>query len=191
MGACRTVQWFALKTQPRRELQVSAILAHRGVEAFFPLIPARPRRDRSGVVTEALFPGYVFSRLALGTSDWIATRSAPGVAYLLGAGGIPSPLPDALIEGIRAHVDNRMREGWTSAFKRGDRVVVEGGPFKGLEAVFDDVLSPAGRVRVLLQIVNRQVPVVLDVGLIERAGGASSVHDAPGSNRLLQSSGHA
>jgi len=185
------VQWFALKTQPKRELQVSAILAHRGVEAYFPLIPACPRRDRLSAAHAPLFPGYVFSRLTLGTNEWIATRSAPGVAYFLGAGGVPSPLPDGLIDGIRARVDDRMREGWRSAFKRGERVVVDGGPFKGLEAIFDGVVSPAGRVRILLQIVNRQVPVVLDVGLIERAGGAWSAQSATRGNRPLQLSlGH-
>ena len=185
------MQWFALKTQPKRELQVSAILAHRGVEAYFPLIPACPRRDRLSAAHAPLFPGYVFSRLTLGTNEWIATRSAPGVAYFLGAGGVPSPLPDGLIDGIRARVDDRMREGWRSAFKRGERVVVDGGPFKGLEAIFDGVVSPAGRVRILLQIVNRQVPVVLDVGLIERAGGAWSAQSATRGNRPLQLSlGH-
>ncbi len=168
------MQWFAVKTQPRRELQVTAILAHRGVEAYFPLIPARRRRHRPAAPAEPLFPGYVFSRLAQDTNQWIATRSAPGVAYVLGAGGVPSPLPDDLIDGIRARVEARVREGWKPPFKQGERVVVNGGPFRGLEAIFEGTASPAGRVRILLQIVNRRVPVALDVSFIEQAGWAGT-----------------
>jgi transcriptional antiterminator RfaH len=119
---------------------------------------------------EPLFPGYLFAWLELGSDEWLSTRSAPGVAYFLGVGGVPSAVPDELIEGIRTKVEARERVGWRPPFEHGDRVVIEGGPLRGLEAVFYGTLSATGRVRVLLEAVTRLVPVELDVGLLRSAG---------------------
>lgn len=154
-------QWFAVKTHPRREQQVRTVLARSGVDVYVPLIPTRRRPGEVAVRLELLFPGYVFSRLELGTSQWIAARWAPGVAYFLGAGGVPTALPDALIDGIRARVDSQAGAAFPPAFSRGDRVAIKGGPLDGLEAIFENTLSGTGRVRVLLEMVSRLVPVVL------------------------------
>jgi transcriptional antiterminator RfaH len=163
-------RWFVVKTHPRRELQVSGVLARREIEVYLPQIPARQRSGHRPARLEPLFPGYLFSRLELGSAEWIAARSAPGVAYFLGAGGVPSALPDEFVEGIQAQIEARGRESWRPPFDRGDRVVIEGGPLGGLEAVFHGMVSPTGRVRVLLEVVSRLVPVELDVGLLRRAG---------------------
>lgn len=163
-------QWFALKSKPRCELLVTQVLEQRGVEVYFPQVSVRPRRGRPDGPLEALFPGYLFSRLALQTPQWVAARSAPGVVAFLGAEGVPSPLPDELIDDIRTRVEGRKREGWRPPFKRGDRITIRGGPFRDLEAVFDEVVSPAGRVRVFLEVVRRLVPLELDADLLRRAG---------------------
>jgi transcription antitermination factor NusG len=154
-------QWFAVKTHPKREQQVRAVLSRSGVEVYVPQIAVR-RRGGFAPRLELLFPGYVFSRLELGTSQWIAARSAPGVAYFLGAAGAPTALPDDMVECIRVRAEARSTAAVSPAFSRGDRVLIKGGPFDGLEAVFDGTLSGAARVRVLLQMVNRLVAVALD-----------------------------
>jgi transcriptional antiterminator RfaH len=158
-------QWFAVKAKPRRESQACAFLAQRGIEAYLPRVPSRGRPGGEAPL-ESLFPGYLFSRLALGTSDWLTARSAPGVAYFLGPQGVPSPLPDELVERIRAGAEGTRRRGWEAHFRRGDRVLIERGAFAGLEAVFDGVLSANGRVRVFLEVVSRTLTVNLDVGLL-------------------------
>jgi transcription antitermination factor NusG len=61
------------------------------------------------------------------------------------------------------------QRGWQSPFKPNDRVIIERGPFAGLEAVFDGSLSASGRVRVLLGTIARLVPVELDVGMLRPA----------------------
>jgi transcriptional antiterminator RfaH len=162
-----------VKTQPRREAQVNALLDRRGIEVYSPQIPSWRRRPGESVPRlEPLFPGYLFARLELGTSSWIAARSAPGVAYFLGTTGgpegSPTPLPDELIDGIRERVETRRQAG-PIPFKQGDRVIIMGGPFDGLEAAFDGALCGSGRVRVFLELVKRLVPVDLYVGAIRPA----------------------
>jgi len=168
-------QWFAVKTQPRRELQVRTLLDRRGIEAYFPQLPSWRRRPGEKVPRfEPLFPGYIFARLQLGTSYWISARSAPGVAYFLGSAGSPTALPDELVEGIRDRVEARILAGRpVIPFKRGDRVVIDGGPFDGLEAAFDGALCGSGRVRVFLELVTRLVPVDVHVGDIRPARQAA------------------
>lgn len=77
-----------VQSKPRCEAMVNSVLAQRGIEVYLPLIPA-PRRSGQAVTPfEPLFPGYLFSRLTLGTPEWVAARSAPGVVAFLG-GSIP------------------------------------------------------------------------------------------------------
>ncbi len=161
-------QWYAVKTKPRRELLARASLEQRGIDVFLPHVPVRRSRNGAGPL-EPLFPGYLFSRLAVGTDEWLAARSAPNVAYFLGAGHTPSPLSEDLIEGIRVRAERCQRSGWDPPFRQGEAVVIQGGPFSGLEALFDSALSPSGRVRVLLELVNRLVPVEIDAGLLRQA----------------------
>jgi transcriptional antiterminator RfaH len=162
-------EWFAVKAKPRHEVHACQELSRRGIETFLPQIPS-PRRPVGARILEPLFPGYFFARLALGTPEWVAARSAPGVAYFLGGRGAPSAVPDHLVEMIRTRATARIQGGWQPPFKRNDRVMIEHGPFAGMAAVFEGALSPAGRVRVLLETINRLVPVDLDVTQVARAG---------------------
>jgi transcriptional antiterminator RfaH len=168
----RVEQWFAVKTQRRREQQVNLVLARRGVEVFFPQIPmCRRPGDRTDPL-EPLFPGYLFARLALGSDAWLAARYAPGVAYFLGPAGRPTALPDGLVEDIRTRIDARRAAGWRMPYKPGDRVQFQSGPFQGLDAVFEGSLSGPGRVRVLLSLVGRLVSVDIHVSLLRSVAGA-------------------
>lgn len=150
--------WYVLKTKPRAESTVCALLSDRQIIAYLPTIKAA-----TGVATgrqESLFPGYVFARIDVQRDEWLKTRSAPGVAYVLGCDGKPSPVPDAVVDTIRQRL---VACGGTlrPRLNRGDRVVITGGPFSGLEAVFDGELTGSARSRVLLEILGRLVPLSL------------------------------
>jgi transcription antitermination factor NusG len=55
--------------------------------------------------------------------------------------------------------------------QRGEKVIVLAEPFRSLEAVFDRRLNAAGRVSVLLEIVNRMVRVDLPETQVQRSSG--------------------
>ncbi|MFN0074378.1 MAG: transcription termination/antitermination protein NusG [Chloroflexota bacterium] len=154
--------WYVAKVKPGLENQVTEVLAHRQVDTFFPRIPTRPRIGKGGRLSEPLFPGYIFARLDLGTNQWVEARSAPGVQHFLPTGATPMAVATEMIAEIRNRCHIQLETGWAPTFRTGDWVVIEHGPFRGLEGVFDGTLSSKGRVRVLLELVNRQTPVELD-----------------------------
>src|SRR5205814_5512349 len=135
--------WVVLKTQPQREVLAAEAVQARGGESFVPYLPAR-RRDGRAV---PLFPGYLFARVA-SAEDLLPIRSAPGVAYVLPRSGTPALVPEAVVDILRERIEGLAQVH--PMFQRGDRVVIEEGPFRWMEAVFDRRLSAAGRVRILL-----------------------------------------
>ena len=165
-------RWYVVRTQARHEAQVEALLSSRGIEVFLPQILGRKKDPSGRHLREPLFPGYLFSRLAVHSNDWLAARSAPGVKYFLGTrvGSCPSAVPDRLIEEIHAQCALRLQTGWQPAFKSGEKVRISAGPFAGLEALFDSLLSPSGRSRVFVQFLSRLVPVEVEIDLLQRAG---------------------
>jgi transcriptional antiterminator RfaH len=108
-------------------------------------------------VISALFPGYAFVLITL---QWHAIRRCPGVIGLIMDGMRPARVPDPVIEGIR----DRERGGVIvlprSEPKRGDRVRILSGPFRGHLAIYAGMSGPE-RVAVLLQILGGQQRVTL------------------------------
>jgi transcription antitermination factor NusG len=144
-------KWVVLRTQQHREALALHSIAGRGVETYFPVI-------KRGCSTEALFPSYLFARVALGSDDLLRIRSVPGVAYMLPRGAPAALLPDDLIQALRARPAGRPRP-----LAHGDRVTIRQGPFRWLDAVFDRHLNASGRVRVLLEFVDRLVSIDLQI----------------------------
>ena len=152
------MHWYVLRTKPRAERQVDALLAMRGAEHYLPMIRSPRNHERM----EPLFPGYLFCHLEIPSVQWVEVRSLPGIAYVLNAEGRPIPVPAELVDSVRARVELENQATVRGRFRQGDRVRILRGPFEGLEAVFDRRLSGSGRSRVLLQIVSRLVPVQID-----------------------------
>jgi transcriptional antiterminator RfaH len=157
--------WAVLRTQPRRELIAVRSVTARGVEAYAPRLPARENEHRVLV-----FPGYLFARPLHGADDMLRIRSVPGIAYVLPRGGPPAQLPDNVV-----HLLRRREADPPRPLQRGEKVLVLAEPFRSLEAVFDRRLSAAGRVRVLLELVHRVVPLDLNESQLRRACGTSWV----------------
>ncbi|MCL5265309.1 MAG: hypothetical protein M1343_09000 [Chloroflexi bacterium] len=148
-------QWYVMKTKPHAERQVAQILDSRQITAFLPLL----KRRRP---FEPLFPGYLFLKIDCQTDEYLRTRSAPGVSYILNAEGIPIPVMEGLIEEIRRRVDLENCLGPAARLMPGDRVMVTAGPFRDIEAIFDRALTPRGRCLVLLRILGRLTRVQID-----------------------------
>jgi transcriptional antiterminator NusG len=73
---CYDLNWYALYTCPRHEKCVAQQIEQRSISCFLPLYrSARRWKDRRKELELALFPGYVFVRLAL-KFQWPARRFA-------------------------------------------------------------------------------------------------------------------
>ncbi len=153
--------WYALYTKPHAERQVAGILCQRNIEAYFPTTPAPRRKGRSPV--RAFFPCYLFARADLQVIGEWALRYMPGVRGLVMLGGIPAVVDDRVVEQIRerlAHMDpSGSGKAWVDQkgelVEPGDLVKITAGPFVDLDAVFDRRLSPQGRVRVFIGLLDR------------------------------------
>ncbi len=127
-------------------------LTARRFESFYPQLHVRPVNPRSRTI-RPYFPGYMFLHLpaeqvAASTFHWM-----PFASGFVSFDGVAATVPLHLIEAIRRHVDEINAKGaeFIASLKRGDVVVVHGGPFAGYEAIFDTRLSGSERVRVLLK----------------------------------------
>jgi len=120
-GAEKAKQWYAAYTCPRHEKRVWAALEGHEVESFLPTYKA-VHRWRNGVKSEldlALFPGYVFVRIAL--RDRLRVLKVPGLVNLVGFGGAPAALPDSDVEALRSGLlfgYAAMIDGMVERFKR-------------------------------------------------------------------------
>ncbi len=163
--------WYVLQAKPRQESRVTFHLHKRlpSLEVFVPLMEVpQKRRGRKLNLLEPLFPGYLFATIPPDPSTWTVVRWTPGVKHILGCGEIPVPVPSGLIVELKAKVAEHgfVRPG--IPFVPGERVRLREGPFAGLEGIFERELSPAGRVRVLVQLLSRTTPIDVDVLELEQ-----------------------
>jgi transcriptional antiterminator RfaH len=152
--------WYVARTKPLKEQETSAALSGFGAQTYVPMLRRASRRAGRREMGP-MFPGYIFASLDVASDQWLAARSAPGIAYFLGSDGEPTPLPDGLVSALMARVETENKSGGPQRFQPGQPVVITRGPFQYLEALFDRSLSAEGRVRVLVQIVGRRVPTEL------------------------------
>jgi transcription antitermination factor NusG len=169
--------WYVLNVAPHCELQVSKFLSHEGVESYAPQFPARPRtklgsvRDRR---SRLVFPGYLFFRVPQGFEHWDVIRWAPGVRRILQHDTVPASVPEKVVERIQQRLaEGLLQPPWTR-FKKGDPVTIEHGPLAAVDAIFDSELGPADRVQVLVHMMQRLVPVRVDLDSLRPAGAWST-----------------
>jgi transcriptional antiterminator RfaH len=159
-----TVAWFCLRSQPKHEhIAAEHLRRMEGVDVFNPRIRfKRSTRTGPALVTEAMFPNYLFARF-----DWRTSLSrvhyAPGVSGVVHFGSRWPTVPDRAIEEIRALLGAEGVHVVSNELTPGDQVCVSGTVFHGLRAIVTQVMPGKDRVMVLLEFLGRQTAV--EVGL--------------------------
>jgi len=158
--------WAVTQLVPHRTSLALHMLAQQNFTVYAPKV--RERRIIRGHKTEvlsALFPGYAFVLITL---QWHAARWCPGVVRLVMDGMQPAKVPDEVIRQIRDRERNGAIELPRRVLKRGDRVRILAGPFRGHLAVYAGMRAHE-RITVLLEMLGRQQCVTLgeqDVGVL-------------------------
>jgi transcriptional antiterminator RfaH len=155
--------WYVIHCETGKDRQVEHFAVLAGLETFDPRIPCTRKRNGD----KPLFPGYVFARLDLSADDGLKIRGLPGVRRLVDAGGHPCSIDEGLIEVIRRRSDSYRGEAGRP-FAPGDRVRVIGGSFADLEGIFSEALSGHERVAILIDMMRREIRLVLPAGEVER-----------------------
>jgi transcription antitermination factor NusG len=150
--------WYAAYTYPNHEKKAAAEISRRGVESFLLLYhTARRWSDRRVELEMPLFPGYVFVRLAL--RDRLKVLQGPGVARLVGFGGLPAALPDEQMDILRAGLNGSFRAEPHPYLTVGQVVSLKSGPLAGMQGI---LLRRKGKFRVVISIELIQRAVVVD-----------------------------
>lgn len=159
------LNWFALYTRPRHEKCVAQQIEERRMACYLPLYRSVRRwKDRRKELELALFPGYVFVRLAL--QDRLRVLQLPGAVRLVSFHGQPAVLPEAEIEGLRERLSRGGCAEPHPYLTVGRRVRVCTGPMQGLEGI---IVRRKDRCRVVfsLELIMRSVAVEVDETDIE------------------------
>jgi transcription elongation factor/antiterminator RfaH len=158
--------WYALYTKPKKEIQVAGQLEATGVESYLPTVLRKVRR-RDRPHRKVYFPCYLFARLDLDITPRSSISWMPGIRHIVSFGEQPAIVKDDIVELVRVRLDGVEQVEYED-FSQGDRVRIKSGPLSQLEAVFDQPLSSADRVRVLLDVMGRMTPVDIDGLDLER-----------------------
>jgi len=149
--------WYVAQTQYAQEKRAQQHLDNQGVTCFLPLYTTQVLDDGKikAVKPQALFPGYLFVRFDPEVIHTTTIKSTRGISSLISFGGLPSAVPDSVVDALMHH-DHLSPE--PTAPVHGDRVEIRSGPFEGLEAVWHE---PNGtkRAMLLLNLMNREVRI--------------------------------
>ncbi|MSO89947.1 MAG: transcriptional activator RfaH [Rhodospirillaceae bacterium] len=156
-------RWYVVSTRPQKEERAREHLSRQGYDVYLP----RWRKRRSHArriewVPAPLFPRYLFVGFDIGLTRWRAIHSTIGVSHLVSNGGMPLPMPNGIIEDIRAREADSGLIEIKPAFRKGQSVIVGEGPFLDQVGLFER-MDDAERVTILLSLLGRDVRVKVPV----------------------------
>lgn len=156
------MQWFLIHTKPRQEGIALENLERQGYPCYLPMLPAEKlRQGKLVTLQEPLFPRYLFIQLGQGATaqSWSPIRSTRGVSRLVSFGNEPARVPADLVQMLQTHESDRSQDVQT-LFKSGDKVLIQEGPFAGLEAIYQ-MKDGEGRVMVLIELMSKPAQLKL------------------------------
>jgi transcriptional antiterminator RfaH len=147
-------------THPHSEESAARHLAFQTFKTYLPMRLRTVRHARRFVTKRsAYFNRYLFVSLDVQQQRWRAINSTIGVVGLVMCNAMPLPVPPGIVEALISATDE---SGMLRpiALAPGQKVRVTAGAFLDQLGILDR-LDGAGAVRVLLDIMNRSVPVQL------------------------------
>jgi transcriptional antiterminator RfaH len=152
-------RWYVVHTLPACERRARTQLENQGFRTFLPRRHKTVRHARKLTNVEAaFFPRYLFVVLDLTRDRWRSVNGTFGVAGLVMQGEQPHPVPYGIVETLLASTDAHGMLQLGQKLKVGAPIRLAVGPFAEQLAILDR-MDDSGRIRVLLGILGRQVPV--------------------------------
>jgi transcription antitermination factor NusG len=158
-------RWYALYTCPRHEKRVVQQIEQQRISCFLPLYRSVRRwKDRRKELELALFPGYVFVRIAL--QDRLRVLQLASVVRFVSFNGHPVPLPPVEMEALMSGLTSGVRAEPHPYLTVGRRVKVKHGPLAGSQGI---LVRRKDKFRVVLSLdlIMRSVAVEVDEADIE------------------------
>jgi transcriptional antiterminator NusG len=165
-------RWYVINTYSGHENKVRQNLEHRIEtmgqrnrvrQVLVPTEQVSELKDGQRVqVEKRTMPGYVLVQMEMTDDAWGLVKNTPGVTGFVGAGAKPVPLS-------QGEVDKILKTGTAVAerprtqveFQLGESVKVTSGPLSDFDGEIVEVNPEQQKLKVLVDIFERQVPVEL------------------------------
>jgi transcriptional antiterminator RfaH len=159
-------QWCVVYTKPQREEFAEVNLRLRRIDTFFPklFLPKSAKRKKQIV---ALFPNYLFVFIDVISVEYASIIWCPGVRRMVAFNGTPAIVEESIIAFLMGEAG---ADGIISArcnVTIGQQVAINGGPFDGLVGIIQEPPNARGRVKILLDLLNRPTKVDVPVQFIK------------------------
>ena len=172
-------RWYVVNTYSGHENKVKANLEHRidsmNARTSFrrvvvPTEQVIETKDGQKVQTEKrILPGYVLVNMDLNDDSWTVVKNTPGVTGFAGPGASRS-------RSSQGDVDRLLHTGAATAerqrsqveFTLGEQVKVTSGPLSDFDGEIVDVNPDQQKLKVLVDIFERQVPVELGFDQVKK-----------------------
>lgn len=162
-------RWFLAQLKPNAARIAERNLLRQGFRTFLPLEEVTRRlRGRFVRSPRPLFPGYVFVAFDPREGLWRAINATSGITRIVGFGGTPAPVPDAIVAGLMERCDATGRLRPAAEPSPGDPVRLASGPFAEFVGRVES-LAPERRVWVLIDLMGRQTRVAVGTDQLRRA----------------------
>jgi len=158
--------WFCVQAQPNKvQVAAESLRQLAGVDCFLPLLQFRKvRRKRPVLITEPLFPGYLFARFVFQHS-LRAVYYSPGVSRVIHFGDHWPVIAPETIDQLKQAVGETAVKLVENPVAPGDEVRIHTGPFQNLTGLVNRVYPDKMRIAVLLEFLGRQTMVEIPMAI--------------------------
>jgi len=172
MHHSRGKQWYVVYTKPNGEELACSHLRLKGIDVFFPrlLLPVALGKRRPVI---PLFPNYLFVRIQI-FEEYRYVAWSPGVKRFVAFNSIPTPLDVNVVRCLMQQANSDGIIKARSKLKVGEEVLINGGPFEGLIGIIKEPPNAKGRLRVLMDLLSRQVQVEVPLSFCKSGWIASA-----------------
>lgn len=136
--AANKKQWYLLYCKGKEELRALTNLENQGIDSFFPTMKIEKKvRNKPTCKDVVIFPNYLFVEIDKDTANFNSIRSTRGVIDFVKCGTNYTKVPTALVTELKAKQfcqDNSADE--VMEYSVGEHVIIQEGPFKGIEAIY-------------------------------------------------------
>lgn len=160
-------KWYAVRTYPYKEKFAEINLVNQGFQVYLPLLYTLHRHARKEkYLKKPFFPGYLFIHLHH-LHYWDKIGNTFGVKGLVVFDGYYPPVPDAIIEELRAREDKNGCISLKTVIEKGDKVRIML-PNNLMHTGIYKALHGKDRALILLDILNKQVAATVPLSNISQ-----------------------
>lgn len=163
-GSESLLSWYVLFTRPHQEDRAANNLRAWGIHSLIPKL--KPKKGSKQC--RPLFPSYVFAQFDA-TTKLHTIRFTRGISYVVSFGGKPAQIANEIIGEICSRMDGKGIISGASGMAPGESVVIQSGPLRDFQGVFEQELSDHERVRILLTTVAYTLHIQVSKSLVRSA----------------------